>query len=86
MMQTTTVLTSGGAAIPMQSVVIVPSNVTNRPSSKVMTNYPKQTSRVLGVLHIIIGLLCVVFNVALIVAQSPLAVIGHGVWCGLFVS
>lgn len=83
-MQTTTVLSSGGAAIPMQNVVIVPSNEANRPTSTVVTNYAKKTSRVLGVLHIIIGLLCIVFNVIRIAEQSPGEMIGHGIWCGLF--
>ena len=88
-MQTTTVLSPGGqqtGAVPMQNVVIVPQYVTSQPVPQVCTNYASKSSFILGATQIAIGLLCILFNAVAIGAHSATAVVGHGIWGGLFVS
>ena len=84
-MQTTTVLPPGGA-VPVQNVVFVPQYVTSQPQPRIWANYASKSSTALGATQMVIGLLCVVCNVVAIVAHSPTAVAGHGIWGGLFVS
>ena len=52
----------------------------------VWTNYAKKTSMLLGVAHIVVGVLCIGFHIAVIVDVTPTAKIGQGIWGGLFVS
>lgn len=54
--------------------------------SSIWSNYPGTSSISLGIVHIIVGLLCVVCNAISIVTHSPLAVVGSGIWGGAFVS
>ncbi|KAI0207153.1 hypothetical protein LSAT2_008172 [Lamellibrachia satsuma] len=86
-MQTTTVLPPGGqqaGAVPMQNVVIMPQYVTSQPEPQVWTNYASKSSLILGATQIAIGLLCILFNAVAIGAHSTTAVVGHGIWGGLF--
>jgi len=84
-MQTTTVLPPGGA-VPAQNVVFVPQYVTSQPAPRIWANYASKSSTALGATQMMIGLLCVLCNAVAISAHSPTALIGHGIWGGLFVS
>jgi len=84
-MQTTTVLTPGGqyaGGVPVQDVVIIPSYG----EARVWTNYASKTSFKLGVIQIVIGVLCIVFNITAIAEQATLMSLGPGIFGGLFVS
>ena len=70
-----------GRAAPAQNVVIVPAE----PESRYWRNYASESSLLLGIAHIVIGILCIMCNLVAIGAQSPTAVAGHGIWGGAFV-
>ena len=40
----------------------------------------------LGATQITIGILCIIFNSVGIGLDGALSAVGHGIWCGLFVS
>ncbi|KAK2192606.1 hypothetical protein NP493_26g06045 [Ridgeia piscesae] len=69
-----------GRAAPAQNVVIVPAE----PESRYWRNYASESSLLLGIAHIVIGILCIMCNLVAIGAQSPTAVAGHGIWGGAF--
>ena len=59
----------------------------------VQNDYPFKTTkiRVLSVLQIVTGCLCIAVNIALIVIHSltiglGCSTLGYGIWCGVFVS
>ena len=84
-MQTTTVLTPGGqlaGGVPVQNVVIIPSYG----EARIWTNYASKTSLKLGVTQIIIGVLCIVFNITAIAEHVWNTSFGPGIFGGLFVS
>ena len=84
-MQTPTVLTPGGqltGGVPVQNVVIIPSYG----EARVWTNYASKSSFNLGVTQIVIGVLCIVFNITAIVEDTLMTAFGPGIIGGLFVS
>ena len=61
---------------------------TNYPSrgSRVHDSYPAKASKVFGLTQLTIGILLVILNIVAIAIDAYLAEVGHGFWCGLFVS
>ena len=42
-------------------------------------------AKVLGVIQILVGILCVVFHSVAIAINEQFSFIGHGIWCGMLV-
>ena len=53
---------------------------------RVYHKYRNQTSLVLGAVQVVIGLLCIFFNLAAILLGASYGKVAHGFWCGIFVS
>ena len=47
--------------------------------------FRSKQANVLGVIQIIIGILCIVFQSVAIATNERLSVVGHGIWCGVLV-
>ena len=85
-MQTAVVVPPGGAVqTPVQNVVILPQYMAP-PQSAILPNYSSRSSLILGSTQIAIGILCIIFNAVAIGTDAPEAIIGHGIWGGIFVS
>ena len=56
------------------------------PVTHPVTDFLDKQCLVLAVCQIIIGVLCVIFNVAAMGIYEWLSFVGHGIWCGIFVS
>lgn len=54
------------------------------PTGKEYETFQAKSSVSLGALQIIIGILCIVFNVAAIAVDAALSPVSHGIWGGLF--
>ena len=53
--------------------------------SRIHHKYGSQTSLVLGALQVVIGLLCIFFNLAAILLGATHGRVCHGFWCGTIV-
>jgi len=56
-----------------------------RPPTTVYENYGSEHSRGLGVLMIVAGILCIIFNIVSLVLGRLLSVVGYGIWGGIWV-
>ena len=54
--------------------------------SNIRQSYNTSTSKCLGATQIAIGISCFILQVVAIVIQAGAHFLGHGIWCGLFVS
>ena len=76
------VISTGQPVIqPPQTVYVQP--IHHHP---VYENFQSKQSGWLGATQITVGLGCLVFNAVGIGIQADMSFIGHGIWCGLFVS
>ncbi|ELU12315.1 hypothetical protein CAPTEDRAFT_189456 [Capitella teleta] len=49
-----------------------------------ITSYPSKQSMSIGILHVIVGVLCIGFGIGAIVVDAWGATIAHGIWGGVF--
>ena len=56
------------------------------PPKKQAKEYPPKTIRIIGIIFIVIGVLCIAFNITTIVLDSYFAKLAAGIWGGIVVS
>ena len=57
-----------------------------QPVTQPVTDFLNKQCFVLAILHIIIGVLCIIFNAVAIDIYETFSFVGHGIWCGILVS
>ena len=69
---------------PGQTIVI--QTVAQSTVNRSYESYPAKASLIFGGTQLAIGILLIILNIVGICIEAWLAFIGHGIWCGIFVS